>query len=393
MWINNRYVATRDPSKGGLYISATTEGFSEDIKDEIYDNCLELIAKDYEHVCTGIYPLNNGSYSIAMGYKVAGSMKETRPHEVIRGVIADPEELMIICEKYIVEGNLEKLFFPCAPNPDRPEAWKITEVLNMEPLGALKQFWNDMDYKDVLSFATAMKIVKEKQYKIHLIVTEEAKHIVLAACCSIVVQTRIGIFIMADGECTLTMPDILITDKLLYLDSRKYHSMTLKQFIRMGYSIDSDNDEFSGESVDEVKDLLDFCKDYLISDEIFDFELYQEVDTLMIQNRSQYYRFRRILKNQLYFYRHTDYHMEHYMKLLYIAFKTDIPVEQNLSVELCTAPYDFYGMFLFLKKKAKSRREYRKLLTAMLETQFMEPIDHFTKKVIHETAVNLIDDM
>ena len=119
----------------------------------------------------------------------------------------------------------------------------------------------------------------------------------------------------------------------------------------------------------------------------------KEVDTLMIQNRSQYYRFRRILKNQLYFYRHTDYHMEHYMKLLYIAFKTDIPVEQNLSVELCTAPYDFYGMFLFLKKKAKSRREYRKLLTAMLETQFMKPIDHFTKKVIHETAVNLIDDM
>lgn len=393
MWINNRYIATRDPSRGGLYISATTKGFSNSVKQEIYDSCLEMVARDYEHTCVGVYPLCNGSYSVAMGYKVTGSMRETRPHEIIRGVIANSEELIMLCETYIAEGSLEKLFFPSAPNPDYPENWEITNVLDLGRTENLKHLWNAVDYKDILRFAGALKIIKEKQCKIHLIVPEKMKYIVLASCCSIAVQTNVRVFIMADGECTLTMPDILITDKLLYLDQSKYYSMTIKQFIRMGDSIGSDIEELERKPVDEVKQLIECCKKYLKSDEMLDMELYQAVDTLMIQNRAQYFRFRRILKNELYSYQRVDYHMEHYMKLLYIAFKIDVFADQNLSVQLCTAPYDFYGMFLFLKKKAQSKREYRRLFVALLEVQFIEATGYFTKKMIHEAAVNTIDDI
>ena len=64
MWYENRFVATRDPSRGGLCITAVTEGFSEQMKAEIYEDCLEMAAKDYEHSCGGIYPLLNGQYAI-----------------------------------------------------------------------------------------------------------------------------------------------------------------------------------------------------------------------------------------------------------------------------------------------------------------------------------------
>lgn len=69
MWFENRFVATRDPSRGGLCITAATEGFSEQLKTEIYEECLEMAAKDYEHSCWGIYPLLNGRYAIMMAKK------------------------------------------------------------------------------------------------------------------------------------------------------------------------------------------------------------------------------------------------------------------------------------------------------------------------------------
>ena len=395
MWTKERYVATRDPSRGGLHISATTEGFSKTNKEEIYDRCLELIAKDLGCVCTSIYPLSNGQYSVAMGYKVAGSARESRPHEVIRGVIADPEEVITICETYIAEGNAENLFFPSEPNPDRPEEWSIKEALNATASGRMNEFWRALDYRAVLGFFNAMKEVKRKKYKIRLIVPEGTEQLALAACCIMGIQARVRLFVMADGECTQTMPDLIITDKLVYLDEQQYRSMTLEQFIYMGSCADSGKEASEkSEKFDEVEKLLALCREYLVSEDISDYCLYQRVNEVITKDESAYSRFRAGLKNQLYNCKNADYYMERYMKLLYIAFKTTaVRTEGNLSAELCTAPYDFRGMYLLIEKKTKTKRELRRYLVAMLETQFSECGDSFSKKAIREAAMNVIENM
>ena len=60
--------------------------------------------------------------------------------------------------------------------------------------------------------------------------------------------------------------------------------------------------------------------------------------------------------------------MDWKLSLIHISvFKKAAKEEMNDSLEFCPAPYDFHGMYLFLKKKAGTRREFRRLLAAMLE--------------------------
>lgn len=83
--------------------------------------------------------------------------------------------------------------------------------------------------------------------------------------------------------------------------------------------------------------------------------------------------------------------MKRYMTLLYAVFKKAAKEEMNDSLEFCPAPYDFHGMYLFLKKKAGSRREFRRLLAAMLEVQFTGEMDVVWNKAAHDASMHILD--
>lgn len=79
------------------------------------------------------------------------------------------------------------------------------------------------------------------------------------------------------------------------------------------------------------------------------------------------------------------------MTLLYALFKKPVHEEMNDSLEFCPAPYDFHGMYLFLKKKAGSKREFRRLLAAMLEVQFAGEMDAVWNKAAHDASMDILD--
>lgn len=69
MWEYDRFVAMRDPRKGGLYMEALSAEITARVQEEISDNCIELIAKDQEHPCACVYAITTGDYVIAMAEK------------------------------------------------------------------------------------------------------------------------------------------------------------------------------------------------------------------------------------------------------------------------------------------------------------------------------------
>lgn len=392
MWFENRFVATRDPSRGGLCITAATEGFSEQLKTEIYEECLEMAAKDYEHSCWGIYPLLNGRYAIMMAKKVSGSSRESRPHEIIRGAIADGDEMAEFCERYIAEGNGEAVFFPEAPDPDQPEDWHMRPDSVKKCTGKMKNFLDHLDYQSTLGFVRVLQDIKRKKERIQLIVGDGSEGMAMAVCCCMAVQAGVRLFIMANGECTLTPPDIVISDRLFYLDERDYKKATMEQLIHMGNGMERENVESAeGQEEDAAEELLHFCLDYLTSGNIPEAELYEAMEALRYRDRSAFFRFRRKMKGKLFHFRNVSYCKERYMTLLYALFKKPVHEEMNDSLEFCPAPYDFHGMYLFLKKKAGSKREFRRLLAAMLEVQFAGEVDAVWNKAAHDASMDILD--
>ncbi len=392
MWYENRFVATRDPSRGGLCITAATEGFSEQLKTEIYEDCLEMAAKDYGHSSGGIYPLLNGQYAIMMAKKVSGSSRESRPHEIIRGVIADADEMAEFCEGYIAEGNAEAIFFPDAPDPDHPEDWYMRPDSIKKCTGRMKTFLDHLDYQSTLGLVRALQDIKKKKERIQLIVRDGSEWMAMAVCCCMAVQAGVRLFVMANGECTLTPPDIVISDQLFYLDERDYQKVTMEQLIHMGNVMGREAAEApAAQEPDEAEELLRFCSDYLTSGNISDDELYEAMEELMHRDRSAFFRFRRKMKGKLFHFRNVSYCKERYMKLLYAVFKKPVQEEMNDSLVFCPAPYDFHGMYLFLKKKAGNKREFRRLLAAMLELQFAGEMDAAWNKAAHNASMNILD--
>ena len=56
--------------------------------------------------------------------------------------------------------------------------------------------------------------------------------IAMALLVSTALQNHVRFFLMADGECTLRDPDIVVLDHLDYMDARKYYKMTLEGLMR-----------------------------------------------------------------------------------------------------------------------------------------------------------------
>lgn len=390
MWEDNRFVVMRDPQKGGLYVAAATGEVTEDIQDEIMDNCMELIARDREHPCTCIYPLLNSGYVIAVAKKISGTSQEPREHEVIRGIVLDDEdELTSFCQDYMSEECMKELFFPENTDFNHLEDWTIPETKagHVTSVDLISQ----LEGRELLGLFHALKETAKNHLKIQLIVEDHEKLKTMALLGCMQEMTGARLFMTVEGECTLKNPDILILDQTVYQDTNKYYKMNLKEFIHMG----SDSIKHAGMPVvqsefeDERKEkLLDFCLDYIMGDYISEYEVYEVLGNLKKTDVCLYSRFIRSLRKELFSFPHVEWYGKRYMKLLYIAFKKE---REEKTVEFETAPYDFQEMYLFLTRKSRNKREQKKLLMMMLETQFQECMGKPDERMIHEAARNIVE--
>lgn len=386
MWKNSRFVAMSDPQKGGLYIAAAKE-LSENIQNEIIEN-LELVVRDKEHLCTAIYPLSSGEYVIAVAKKVQGTSQEPREHEVIRGVVIAENELGAFCQEYMSEEYMKKIFFPENTDLDHLEDWRLP-VIKTENVTSKDLIDQIEEGRRLLGLFHALKETAESHLKIQLIVEDGAKLKTMAflGCLQSIAGTRL--FMTVEGECTLKAPDILILDQAVYQDTTKYYKMDLEKFIHMG----NDFIKHAGvpavqvESEDErIEKLLDFCFDYLTYDYLSEYEIYQVLGNVKKTDACLYTRFLRCLRKKLFAFPHAE--TKRYMTLLYIVFKKKT---EEKSVELETAPYDFQEMCLFLSKKARNKREQKKLIMMMLELQFQKCMEKLDERMTHEAARNIVE--
>lgn len=393
MWSNNRFVAMRDPRRGGLHIAAASSGLETSLQEEISDNCLELIAKDYNHPCTSVYVLSSGEYMVAMAKKVSGTKKEARTHEIIRGVVMEKDEVQPFCKRYMLHAEkMKELFFPENSDLDNPGEW----ILSARPSKMTDEDCKLVDQLDggkALYLFNALQVIQRKQMKVQLLVKEGAELGILAllSCISEIAGTKL--FFLASGECTLRSPDVLILDTPIYQDMRRYRKMTWEQFIYLGRDMLDDEGVLEDcidpdqESIDE---LVEYCLDYITERDISDYDIYEEIDSMNETRPYLYQRFLRKLRKELFHFEDSEYYTKRYMKLLYVAYKELDKEKGCKSVNLEMAPYDFSGMYQFLKKKAKSRRDLRRLLVLMLEVQFQCCAGEFNAQTVHKAACNLV---
>lgn len=390
MWSDNRFVATRDPSRGGLSFVATTAGFPKDIMQEIYDDCLEIITKDYDHSCCGVYPLANGQYVIMMAKKISGTIRESRLHEIIRGIVVHYDEMASFCENYMAKDKLHEIFFSDTLDPDHPGRWHMKLTVSSTAM-ELRDLLDHMDYETTIGLIRALEKIRRENLKIQLIVNDGDEWMTMATCSYVAIKSKLRLFLMVNGECTITPPDIIISNQLSYLEG--YKKTNFKQMIRMGLEND-EKDKIEEKSQEEINHLVKICEDYVKCNRISEEELYEYIEKLMSKKYQQYSHFRRIMKAKMLHYRYEDCNIHRFMIILYVLFKKNVYVEgSNRSVELCTAPYDFHGMYLFLKKKARSKRELRKSLAAMIKIQFDENIGLAWEKAVNDVCEDVLENL
>lgn len=392
MWEYDRFVAMRDPRKGGLYMEALSAEITARVQEEISDNCIELIAKDQEHPCACVYAITTGDYVIAMAKKIAGNKKEPRTHEIIRGMIVKKDQLSAFCQEILWQNRMEQIFFPCNTDYDHPEKWELplVEKTNSESDIALVDEWKG---RTAIWFLKALIQIKRRNMKIQLIVDEGAELQTLAMLSCVEELAQAKLFITANGECTLRNPDIVILNQIRYQDKRKYRRMTLEELVDFGKDATGVEEDEEEEDSDEknINEVLQLCIDYISDEEITEYNLDDAIENLKQMERYLYRSFIRKLRKKLFHFEDLEsYFVKRYIKLLYLAYKKmETAHTDPMKIEL--APYDFNAMYYFLKKKAKSKRELKRFLVMMLEMQFEECADQFKTYRVHRAIQDIVE--
>lgn len=366
------YVGKRDYLTGKFRVIGMSQELNDELKDELEEFCLELISKD-NGSAIAINSLTNGKYTVEMAKRIE-EPKTLKVHHIVHGLIVSWRELEIITEKYIAEGRTEELFF--AENVDLvcQGKWTPPEVEVAEELegDAMKNFLNNaMNYEELIRLSFVLYEVGKKDRKIQLIVEEEKKPVVFAALFKLALMSgAVALSFLMDGETTSDCPHFLLTDQLDFMDSQKYERMTLEELIQKygrPHSVLEDHDE----GMRRVDNLVDFCQDYLDNWKIKDRDLYERTGSLLSQDKKLYEQFSNRLKNMLGYVHYSLNDIERYMKLVYLAFKkVDQPAGVHGSELEAAGPYDYTQMINFLREvSGRKDKEFRKLLTAMLQTQ------------------------
>ena len=392
MWKKRRYVALRDPKKGGMYIAAASKGVSQLVLEEITGNCLELIARDRTHPGICVYSLDSGEYMIGMALKVAGTRMESRTHELVRGVVLEGEKLGSFCQSYMTTDSMKDIFFPVTTDYDYPENWVIPPVKSDSRVSD-NVLLDQMNGTTALGLFHALREVSKKKMKVQLVVRDgdEIQTLAMIACMNEVAGTHL--FVMANGECTLKAPDILILEQANYQDMRQYRRMTLEQFIYMGSDMVNEQDVEVEDDADNrrMQEIANWCMDYITDNTISDYDMYDTLERVYDAEPYIYQRLKRQLRKELFHFDDVEYYSERYMKLLFVLFKKSVLEERNNSLELETPPYDYCGIYLFLKKKSRNKRELRRFIVMMFETQLIECTGQFDARVIRDAVCNIVE--
>lgn len=393
-WNAKSYIADRDRARGGLVLTRAPApaALGERAREELEENCLELISKDAE-LCILVYPLKDGQYAVSTAQKVQGTKREPRRHEVVHGIILNENELELFCGNILAEGNAKEFFFPeqmktkekraeedtgqgDTVQRDVVQEWdvqKLIDQMERAPKGhALEDFKNKMSFRQLQSLFHAMRMTFKGNYKIQLHV-EEQKEVFLAALIQMSVAARLSLSFLSGGETTVFEPNILLAEEneLEYMDQNVYEGMTFDQLLSRFRQRRGPRWQNAPEREKWMKELLDLCEDYL-NDELLEYQLYQKVEQLKRKDRDLFLQFQMELRVMLTGICGKKKHQKRYIELVYLAFKKDIRVEECMSAELTQAPYDYAKMIAFLQKKAVTKTEEKRLMMKMLETPFNE---------------------
>lgn len=415
-WNAKSYIADRDRARGGLVLTRAPApaALGERAREELEENCLELISKDAE-LCILVYPLKDGQYAVSTAQKVQGTKREPRRHEVVHGIILNENELELFCGNILAEGNAKEFFFPeqmktkekraeedtgqgDTVQRDVVQEWdvqKLIDQMERAPKGhALEDFKNKMSFRQLQSLFHAMRMTFKGNYKIQLHV-EEQKEVFLAALIQMSVAARLSLSFLSGGETTVFEPNILLAEEneLEYMDQNVYEEMTFDQLLSRFRQRRGPRWQNAPEREKWMKELLDLCEDYL-NDELLEYQLYQKVGQLKRKDRDLFLQFQMELRVMLTGICGKKKHQKRYIELVYLAFKKDIRVEECMSAELTQAPYDYAKMIAFLQKKAVTKTEEKRLMMKMLETPFNEclgrNIERTARKAARKTVTNYI---
>ena len=413
-WNAKSYIADRDRARGGLALTLAPAALGERAREELEENCLELISKDAE-LCILVYPLKDGQYAVSTAQKVQGTKREPRRHDVVHGVILNENELELFCGNILAEGKVKEFFFPeqmktkekraeedtgqgDTVQRDVVQEWdvqKLIDQMERAPKGhALEDFKNKMDFLQLQSLFYALKMTFKGNYKIQLHV-EEQKEVFLAALIQMSVAARLSLSFLSGGETTVFEPNILLAEEneLEYMDQNVYEGMTFDQLLSRFRQRRGPRWQNAPEREKWMKELLDLCEDYL-NDELLEYALYQKVGQLKRKDRDLFLQFQMELRVMLTGICGKKKHQKNYIELVYLAFKKDIRVEECMSAELTQAPYDYAKMIAFLQKKAVTKTEEKRLMMKMLEVLFDEclgrNIERTARKAARKTVTNYI---
>ena len=136
------------------------------------------------------------------------------------------------------EGG-EKFFFPEDElDPEHMEKWALPspDVLKELNHHNLNYWLEQLDYKEIIGLASALKAVGKENMKIHLDIPMEQQESMFAALCCISGLIKERLFILLNGECPMCPmgPDILIADAIRFNHNVRYSFMTIDDFIDMG---------------------------------------------------------------------------------------------------------------------------------------------------------------
>lgn len=363
----NYYVAARNPYKGGLGILETNQEFPYEYKERISNESLELISDDSGNLPLAIFPIDYNEVSVAMALKIKGSQVEKRPHEAIHGITATAEELKDLCQNVLAEEWADTYFFPVRGEllEDLGE-WKPNGTA--EQGNRLEMFWKSMDETKILGFFWAVMDVIRNRRKVQLIVPSGTERLVQAACYAILPKSQIcNLSTISCGECTVSDADILITKSIEYQDARKYRLMTLSEFINSGNLI-CDKTE-SKKRMKPIEEAVAKCLSYISDSDMSDFELCEIRRSMREKSTEDYYEFQGKLKCGLEKLEFQRWMYKRYVKVLHLAY--EIPVLNSIYGDRITlsAPYDMEGIVKFLRKYSKSKRNFRRFITEVVETQ------------------------
>ena len=409
-WDAKSYIADRDRARGGLVLSRAPAVLGEREREELEENCLELISKDAEQLCILVYPLQDGQYAVSSAQKVQGTKREPRRHDVVHGVILNENELELFCGNILAEGKVKEFFFPeqmktkekraeeDTVQMDVAQEWdvqKLIDQMERAPKGhALEEFKNKMDFRQLQSLFHALRMTFKGNYKIQLHV-EEQKEVFLAALIQMSVAARLSLSFLSGGETTVFEPNILLAEEneLEYMDQNVYEGMTFDQLLSRFRQRRGPRWQNAPEREKWQKELLDLCEDYL-NDELLEYELYQKVGQLKRKDRDLFLQFQMELRVMLTGICGKKKYRNRYMELVHLAFKKDISAEECMSAELTQAPYDYAKMIAFLQKKAVTKTEEKRLMMKMLEVPFDEclgrNIERTARKAARRTVTNYI---